>query len=576
MNSLKQFFLLSFCAAFCLAAQAQEPDTGQQSGWKTSAGWEFAPVGAKWCYFDQYRTPRHNEGFLLMECVKDTVISNLPMREIARKYVDIYRDGADPTVSQMESFFVHCREDSVYIHNPETGGLDLLYVFNAQPGDTLGLTVPYYADYATPGWAFSIRIDDVTTKDMGGVPVKAYSNSICEAETGFSSTFYDYVGSVSMFFPVSVLPGTGTHFLASYYDPVVGRLQFADVKSVMKYFPWDVYPWDIEDCLMGTDAYPWDAEETGWKTSAGWEFAPVGAKWCYFERPMWYMDEGFDVMECVKDTVLNGLYMRKIDRKFVEMYRDGAEPTVTSRESFFVHCKEDSVYIYNPKTQGLDRLYIFNAQKGDTLALDLPYYGQFGDSQSDTFHLYIDSISVKDMGGVPVKSYIYSVGYDEAGYGGCVFYDYAGGAVEFFPQYVWTPEYEHVLLSYCDPVVGRLQFTEKEGNIYYPWDVYPWDIEDWLMGEDDNYPWGVGEVSGQPGAEVRVAYSPEERRLTVERPVQGADGCRTVLFTDRGVQALEFAGTEADLSSLPAGIYLVQVRDGKGGAVLHTGKIQVR
>lgn len=573
MNSLKQFFLLSFCAAFCLAAQAQEADTGQQSGWKTSAGWEFAPVGAKWCYFDQYRTPRHNEGFLLMECVKDTVISNLPMREIARKYVDIYRDGADPTVSQMESFFVHCREDSVYIHNPETGGLDLLYVFNAQPGDTLRLTVPYYADYATPGWAFSIRIDDVTTGDMGGVPVKAYSNSICEDETGFSSTFYDYVGSASMFFPISVLPGTGTHFLASYYDPVVGRLQFANVKSVMKYFPWNVYPWDIEDCLMGEDAYPWDAEETGWNTSVGWEFAPVGAKWCYFERPMWYMDEGFDVMECVKDTVLNGLYMRKIERKFVEIYRDGADPTVTSRESFFVHCKEDSVYIYNPKTQGLDRLYIFNAQVGDTLALDLPYYGQFGDSQSDTFHLYIDSISVKDMGGVPVKSYIYSVGYDEAGYGGCVFYDYAGGAVEFFPQYVWTPEYEHVLLSYCDPVVGRLQFTEKEGNIYYPWDVYPWDIEDWLMGEDDNYPWGVGEVPGQPGAEVRVTYSPEERRLTVERPGQGADGCRTVLFTDRGVQALEFAGAEADLSSLPAGIYLVQVRDGKGGAVLHTGKI---
>ena len=345
MNSLKQFFLLSFCAAFCLAAQAQESDTGQQSGWKTSAGWEFAPVGAKWCYFDQYRTPRHNEGFLLMECVKDTVISNLPMREIARKYVDIYRDGADPTVSQTESFFVHCREDSVYIHNPETGGLDLLYVFNAQPGDTLGLTVPYYADYATPGWAFSIRIDDVTTKDMGGVPVKAYSNSICEGETGFYSTLYDYVGSASMFFPVSVVPGTGTHFLASYYDPVVGRLQFADVKSVMK---------------------------------------------------------------------------------------------------------------------------------------------------------------------------------------------------------------------------------------YYPWDVYPWDIEDWLMGEDDNYPWGVGEVPGQPGAEVRVTYSPEERRLTVERPGQGADGCRTALFTDRGVQALEFAGAEADLSLLPAGIYLVQVRDGKGGAVLHTGKIQVQ
>ena len=511
-----------------------------------------------------------------MECVKDTVITGLPMRKITRNYVDIYRNGANPSFTYMDSFYVHCKEDSVYIRNPETGVLDLLYIFNAQPGDTLSLVVPYYAEYAMPGAPFRVCIEDVTTRDMGGVPVKAYQYGYLGGPGYGGREFYDYVGSIMMFFPVHVLPGTGDHILASYYDPNVGRLQFSDIKSDIWDFPWDVYPWDIEDCLMGTEDYPWEAEETGWKTSAGWEFAPIGAKWCYFERPMWYRDEGFDVMECVKDTVLNGLYMRKIERKFVEMYRDGADPTVTSRESFFVHCKEDSVYIYNPKTQGLDRLYIFNAQVGDTLALDLPYYGQFGDSQSDTFHLYIDSISVKDMGGVPVKSYLYAAQYDEASYGGSVFYDYAGGAVEFFPQYVWTPEYEHVLLSYCDPVAGRLQFTEKEGNIYYPWDVYPWDIEDWLMGEDDNYPWGVGEVSGQPGTEVRVTYSPEEKRLTVERPGQGADGCRTVLFTDRGVQALEFAGAEADLSSLPAGIYLVQVRDGKGGAVLHTGKIQVQ
>ena len=318
--------------------------------------------------------------------------------------------------------------------------------------------------------------------------------------------------------------------------------------------------------------------QSSWKTSAGWEFAPVGAKWCYFERDIRStVGDGFIFMECVKDTLLGDLPMRKITRNRVDIYRDGADPTFTYMDCFYVHCKGDSAYIHNPETGGLDLLYVFNAQPGDTLALVVPYYARYA-PPGEAFRISIEDVTVKDMGGVPVNAYRYK-GLDGINYDFYTsqYFDYVGSSTLFFPISVLPTAGDHFLLSYFDPIVGRLQFEDKEREIWdFPWDVYPWDIEDWLMGEDDNYPWGVGEVPGQPGAEVRVAYSPEERRLTVERPGQGADGCRTVLFTDRGVQALEFTGTEADLSSLPAGIYLVQVRDGKGGAVLHAGKIQVQ
>ena len=319
--------------------------------------------------------------------------------------------------------------------------------------------------------------------------------------------------------------------------------------------------------------------QSAWKTSAGWEFAPVGAKWCYFERQSWYVDEGYEVMECVKDTVISDLPMREIRRKFVEIFRDGAVPTVTERGSFYVHCKEDTVYIYDSELQDLKCLYIFNAQVGDTLTLDWARYDEDWALPCDTsYQIYIKDVTVNDVGGVPVKAYVYE-SPSGAGYGMCpMFYDYVGSPeMFFFPWFVFIPEYEHDLLSYYDPIVGRLQFCEKETSIYFPWDVYPWDIEDWLMGTDENYPWGVEEVEEQRGADVRVSYSAEEKRLTMELPAQGGgDGCRTALFTDGGAKVLEFEGESADFSGLPDGIYVVQVRSTQAGAVLYSGKIMVR
>lgn len=329
------------------------------------------------------------------------------------------------------------------------------------------------------------------------------------------------------------------------------------------------------------DARAQDADagqQSGWNTSAGWEFAPIGAKWCYFDREIRsIVGDGFIFMECVKDTLLSDLPMRKITRNRVDIYRDGVDPAFTFIDCFYVHCKGDSVYIYNPETEGLDLLYIFNAQPGDTLELVVPYYANVLYAvPGETFHICIDDVTIKDMEGVPVKAYHYSSFYDEAKYDlyNSQFYDYAGSSQLFFPVSVLPTAGDHFLLSYFDPAVGRLQFEDKEREIWdFPWDVYPWDIEDYLMGTE-NYPWGIEAVTGESG--VEVSYSPEEKRLTVGQSVQGGSGaCRTALFTDGGAKVLEFAGGSADLSGLPAGIYLVRVESCKEGAILYSGKIAI-
>lgn len=318
--------------------------------------------------------------------------------------------------------------------------------------------------------------------------------------------------------------------------------------------------------------------QSDWKTSAGWEFAPIGAKWCYFDRDIrGIVGDGFILMECVKDTLFSDLPMRKITRNRVDIYRDGADPTFTYMDCFYVHCKGDSVYVRNPETGTLDLLYIFNAQPGDTLALVVPYYARYA-FPGEAFRICIEDITVKDMGGVPVNAYHYR-GLDGVNYDlyNSQYFDYAGSSL-FFPVSVLPTAGDHFLLSYFDPIVGRLQFEDKERYIWdFPWDVYPWDIEDCLMGEEENYPWGIGNVSGEAASpEAEVRYFPDEKRITVELPMQGGSDCRTALFTEEGAKVLEFSGESADLSSLPAGIYLVQVRSGKDNAVLSTGKIAVR
>ena len=279
-------------------------------------------------------------------------------------------------------------------------------------------------------------------------------------------------------------------------------------------------------------------------TTAGWEFAPIGAKWYYD------VGDGIETMECVKDTVIGGQIMRKI----TDIYRRDFN-TIIYRESFFVCSKEDTAYVYNPETKELDRLYVFNAEAGDTLTLDVPYYS-FNYYESDlTFRLYIRDVTVKDMNGVPVRYYHYEpldgFTYDLYRF---EYYDYAGGMKVFFPQLGFHLADEKLLQCYSDATVGELKFKED-----CECGTYPWSIENTMQNPN----------------EVQVFYSSDERQLFVQSAA-GKGACRTALFTDEGTKVMEFAGETADLSALSAGIYLVQVESLKGKEVLFKGKIQVK
>ncbi len=285
------------------------------------------------------------------------------------------------------------------------------------------------------------------------------------------------------------------------------------------------------------------------QTTAGWEFAPVGAKWYY------YSVYGIKDMTCVKDTVIGGQVMQKIATYYQTLFPDSrkANPFENS-ESFFVCSQEDTLYVYNPETQDLDRLYVFNAEVGDTLTLDVPYYSETYQPHT-TFRIRITEIGMKDIiGGDRIKYYRYdpldTFAYDLDTH---VFYDHAGGS-GFFPEKEFLMDYDDALQCYFDPIVGELKFLyDCECG------TYPWSIENTMQNKD----------------EVQVFYSSDERQLFVQSAT-GRGACRTALFTDEGAKVMEFAGETADLSALSAGIYLVQVESLKGKEVLFKGKIQVK
>jgi hypothetical protein len=182
-------------------------------------------------------------------------------------------------------------------------------------------------------------------------------------------------------------------------------------------------------------------------------FAPIGASWYYSSQNQGAAptNSEYILYESTKDSTINGHAVRKIERKCYH-YRG----TVSTLPSLFVYNSPDTAFIYNPKSDKFDKLYIFNKNKGDTLKLDIPFESNsYTQSIKNEYRLVIDSVAVEINNGKTTKKYktrgLDSFQFCSDGW----FMDYAGGLDWFFPRAGGiTPEADGPLRCYNDPLLS--------------------------------------------------------------------------------------------------------------------------
>lgn len=133
----------------------------------------------------------------------------------------------------------------------------------------------------------------------------------------------------------------------------------------------------------------------------GQDFAPVGAKWHYSYTEFSSPNQGYIMIESVKDTTILGKNAKKLN---ITHFPPASSPINLQREIIFSDSNKVYLFVYNQ----FRLLYDFNANQGDTIFVIEPYYS--GNNLDTLIPILVDSTKNELIGGVSKKvQYITSI-----------------------------------------------------------------------------------------------------------------------------------------------------------------------
>lgn len=136
-------------------------------------------------------------------------------------------------------------------------------------------------------------------------------------------------------------------------------------------------------------------------TNYGQDFAPVGATWHYSFPEFSSPNQGYILIESVKDTTVLGKNAKKLN---VTHFPPASSPTSLQSEIIFSDSNKVYLFVYNQ----FRLLYDFNANQGDTIFVIEPYYS--GNNLDTLIPILVDSTKNEIIGGVSKKvQYITSI-----------------------------------------------------------------------------------------------------------------------------------------------------------------------
>ena len=261
------------------------------------------------------------------------------------------------------------------------------------------------------------------------------------------------------------------------------------------------------------------------------EFAPIGAKWWYDQVEKFPpYNIAYWRFEVIKDTVIDDLPLRKINKTFVHQ-------TGENTNSFYLYSDSGTLFIYNPEIQILFPYFNFNASVGDTI--------ETTDGSDGVALNILDSIINIEIEGEMLKRYHLS----SAGFG---YYFANDGYCFCFTERLGSDGYFFATFGAVDPPTGgpRRCYEDDVLGLYGADDL-----------EDCEYiSTGIQEVIS---SNLSVYPNPAEDKLFVSYNVNSKPQLKLINLAGAEINISEITINEnileCDISNIPAGMYFISI-----------------
>jgi hypothetical protein len=229
------------------------------------------------------------------------------------------------------------------------------------------------------------------------------------------------------------------------------------------------------------------------------DFAPIGAQWIYtveycFETPTYC---GYYYLNVEKDTIINDKVCRKINKTYTQVTQFNKDTT------FYLYGENRQVFLYEAQNNSFRKLYDFNLNAGDTLAVARigetpPFFFKKGQS-TPAFVVIVDSTSTYETNGFQLKVQYTSPLLDLVGYSSS-FYEFSNPTIEHIGN---TDQFfGHPVNRVQAGFYGYLVCYSENGQVYYgspecittsitnpierEWNIYPNPAQDLLFIQFEN------------------------------------------------------------------------------------------
>lgn len=160
---------------------------------------EWAPIGAKWYISKIEGTMPPDEGYILYEVSRDTIMQEKNVKVITRTY--FHSNGKD--VTTLENEYTYEKDSVVYYW--KKGRFYTLYDFSARPGDkwtVYGSGI--FMDYCGYDSLGVVVVDSVTTLTINNQKLKAiYTSPEINSDWHFEDVIIERVGNITHLLPKS-------------------------------------------------------------------------------------------------------------------------------------------------------------------------------------------------------------------------------------------------------------------------------------------------------------------------------------------------------------------------------------
>lgn len=264
------------------------------------------------------------------------------------------------------------------------------------------------------------------------------------------------------------------------------------------------------------------------------EFAPIGAKWIFPERYAFNPNVGIVTYESIGDTIIENLNFRKI-------HRDMHSCHIRFKGNFFIHERNDSIFIKNPRSGELELIIDFNANIGDSWTLGK--YSEY--SYSDSIRCKIDSISE-----LTINDQVFKIQHATLSY--YYFYDFSintekvriiedigfdRALIPINDSVVCDGNFEQEIRCYEDPIIGTINFSNE--------DCYSTPVKD-ITIDNSNF---------------RVYPNPTSNILQIDLPLINMKFELSIHNIYGGLMGQYRNEDQIDLTHYPKGNYIISYRD---------------